>query len=72
MQMAIAFARESKIGAGDNMGEFTLFAHAGADTLYERLGFTLARNGMVLTDTESRQDHELNFEFEWKRRRDQR
>jgi GNAT superfamily N-acetyltransferase len=65
MQMAIRFARGKKIGTGENLGEFTLFANTGADIFYEKLGFILAPNGMVLTDTESRKRFELNFQREW-------
>jgi len=65
MEMAIAFAKEIKVGTGDNFGEFTLFANTGADTFYERLGFSLTPNGMVLTDTESRREHERRFQAEW-------
>ena len=65
MQMAIRFARGKKIGTGENPGEFNLFANTGVDTFYEKLGFTLAPNGMVLTDTESRKRFELNFQREW-------
>ena len=72
MQMAIAFANASGVGTGENLGEFTLFANAGADTFYEKLGFSLAPNGMVLTDTQSRKNYELNFQKEWKRERTQR
>ena len=70
--MAAAFAKETKVGSGDNLGEFTLFANTGADTFYEKLGFSLTPNGMVLTDTESRRKHELEFQKEWKAKRAQR
>ena len=63
--MAIDFARDARIGTGDDLGEFTLFANVGATGFYERLQFTLVPNGMVLTDTESRKKHELNFQKEW-------
>lgn len=65
MEMAIDFARDAKIGTGGNLGEFTLFANVGADRFYEKLGFTLVPNGMVLTDSESRKKYELNFQEEW-------
>ena len=71
MEMAIAFAREIKVGTGKNLGEFTLFANTGADRFYEELGFTLTPNGMVLTDTESRCKYELDFQEEWKKVREQ-
>jgi len=72
MEMAVAFARETEVGSGDNFGEFTLFANTGADVFYEKLGFTLTPNGMVLTDTEFRRKHELQFQKEWKKKREQR
>ncbi len=72
MEMAVAFAKETKVGSGDDLGEFTLFANTGADTFYEKLGFCLAPNGMVLTDTESRRKHELRFQEECKKKREQR
>ena len=65
MEMAIEFAKDKKIGTGSNLGEFTLFANVGADAFYEKMGFTLAPNGMVLTDTESRKEYELRFQREW-------
>ena len=68
MEMAIAFAKETKVGSRDNFGEFTLFANTGADVFYEKLGFTITPNGMVLTDTEFRKKHELRFQEEWKKR----
>lgn len=71
MEMAVAFAKETKVGSGDDLGEFTLFANTGADTFYEKLGFSLAPNGMVLTDTDSRRKHELQFQDEWKKKRQQ-
>jgi hypothetical protein len=72
MEMAVAFARETGVGSGEDLGEFTLFANTDADTFYEKLGFSLAPNGMVLTDSESRRKHELRFQEEWKMRRDRR
>jgi len=72
MEMAVAFAKETKVGSGDNLGEFTLFANTGADVFYEKLGFTLTPNGMALSDTESRRMHELQFQEEWKKKREQR
>ena len=72
LEMAIDFARESKIGTADNLGEFTLFANVGADTFYEKLGFILAPNGMVLTDTESRRKWELEFQKGWVKKRKER
>ena len=72
MAMAVAFASETRVGSGNDLGEFTLFANTGADRLYEKLGFRLTPNGMVLTDTESRREHELQFHEEWKTRREQR
>ncbi len=71
MEMAIDFARDAKIGTGDDLGEFTLFANVGADRFYEKLTFTLAPNGMVLTDTESRRKLELNLQKEWIEQRKQ-
>jgi len=68
--MAIAFAGEIGVGTGGNLGEFTLFANTGADRFYEKLGFALTPNGMVLTDTESRREHELRFQAEWQEKRD--
>jgi GNAT superfamily N-acetyltransferase len=72
MEMAIAFAKQIKIGSGDNFGEFTLFANTGADRFYEEMGFTLAPNGMVLTDTKGRREYEINFQNDWKRKRKER
>ena len=71
MEMAVAFAKETKVGSGDDFGEFTLFANTGSDVFYEKLGFSLAPNGMVLTDTESRRKHELEFQEEGKKKREQ-
>ena len=72
MEMAIDFARETKIGTGENFGEFTLFANVDADAFYEKLGFILAPNGMVLTDTESRRKTELEFQQKWAKKRKER
>ena len=72
MEMAITFAREIKVGTGENLGEFTLFANTDTDKFYEKLGFTSTPNGMVLTDTKSRRKHELEFQEEWKKKRKQR
>ena len=72
MEMAMAFAKETKVGSGDDLGEFTLFANTGADAFFEKLGFSVVPNGMVLTDTESRRKHELEFQEEWKKTRQQR
>jgi GNAT superfamily N-acetyltransferase len=72
MEMAIEFAREAKIGTGENFGEFTLFADVDADAFYEKLGFILTPNGMVLTDTESRRKTELEFQKEWTKKREER
>ena len=72
MEMAVAFAKEAKVGSGDDFGEFTLFAKTGSDVFYEKLGFTLTPNGMVLTDTDSRRKYEQEFQEEWKKKREQR
>ena len=72
MEMTVSFAKQTKVGAGDNLGEFTLFAHTDADRFYEKLGFSLAPNGMVLTDTEFRRTDERQFQKEWKKKREQR
>jgi GNAT superfamily N-acetyltransferase len=72
MEMAVAFAKETKVGSGDSHGEFTLFANTGSDEFYEKLGFTLTPNGMVLTDTEFRRRHELQFQEEWKKKWEKR
>ena len=69
MEMAVAFARETKVGSGDNLGEFSLFATTDAVTLYESMGFTVALNGMVLTDTDARRQHESDCRTEWETRR---
>jgi GNAT superfamily N-acetyltransferase len=69
MEMGIAFARQQNIGTGDNLGEFTLFANIGADPFYEKLGFTLVPNGMVLTDGEGRRQHERDFQLRWRAKR---
>ena len=68
MEMAVTFAKETEVGSGEDFGEFTLFANIGSDVFYEKLGFSLAPNGMVLTDTESRRKYELEFQEEWKKR----
>jgi len=62
MELAINFAKDKKIGTGDNLGEFTLFADIESDTFYKKLGFILTPNGMVLTDTEARKKYELDFQ----------
>lgn len=72
MEMAIHFAGESGVGTGDNFGEFTLFANVNTDVFYEKLGFILAPNGMVLTDTESRRKTELEFQEQCLRKRKER
>ena len=72
MEMAIAFAKQIGVGTGDNLGEFTLFANTGADRFYEEMGFTLAPNGMVLTDTKGRRDYEINFQSDWMKKRKER
>jgi GNAT superfamily N-acetyltransferase len=73
MEMAVGFAKETKVGSGDDLGEFTLFAaNPGAASFYEKLGFSPTPNGMVLTDTESRRTHELHFQEEWKKKREHR
>lgn len=69
MEMAINFAKENRIGTGENFGEFTLFANVDADAFYGKLGFIPALNGMVLTDTESRRKWELEFQREWTKKR---
>jgi len=72
MAMAVAFASETKVGSGDDLGEFTLFANTGADGFYEKLGFSVTPNGMVLTDTESRRKDESQFHDKWQRSREHR
>ena len=72
MEMAVTFAKETKVGSGEDFGEFTLFANTGSDVFYEKLGFNLTPNGMVLTDTVFRRKHELEFQEEWKKKRKQR
>jgi len=72
MEMVIDFAREAKIRTGENLGEFTLFANVDADAFYEKLGFILTPNGMVLTDTESRRKTELEFQKDWTKKREER
>lgn len=69
MELAINFARDLKVGTGDNFGEFTLFANVGADEFYEKLGFSLTPNGMVFTDTTSRREYELGFQKDWVKKR---
>jgi GNAT superfamily N-acetyltransferase len=71
VELAIDFARVSQVGSGRAPGEFTLFANTGADRFYEKLGFTMIPNGMVLTDTEFRRASELRFVQEWQQRREQ-
>ena len=71
VELAIAFARETQVGTGTCPGEFTLFANTGADRFYEKLGFTLIPNGMVLTDTPLRRASELSFQQEWQQRREE-
>jgi GNAT superfamily N-acetyltransferase len=72
MEMAIDFAREAKIGTGENFGEFTLFANVDANAFYEKLGFILTPNDMVLTDMESRGKTELELQKEWTKKREER
>jgi GNAT superfamily N-acetyltransferase len=69
MEMAIAFARQVRVGSGTDVGEFTLFANTGADRFYEKMGFSLIPNGMVLTDTDLRRRLESRFVDEWTQRR---
>ena len=69
MEMAIDFTRENRIGTGENLGEFTLFANVDADAFCEKLGFIPVPNGMVLTDTEARRKWELEFQREWTKKR---
>ena len=71
MKMALDYAREKRIGVGDNLGEFTLFANVGADRFYEKLGLSLTPNGMVLTDTKSRRECESNFRKQWMAKRNE-
>jgi GNAT superfamily N-acetyltransferase len=72
MKMALDFAKSIKVGCGDDYGEFTLFANVGADRFYEKFGFILAPNGMVLTDTKSRRKYELQFQKRWTEKRAQK
>ena len=72
MEMAVSFATQTKVGSGDDLGEFTLFANTDSDRFYEKLGFSLVPNGMVLTDTGSRRIQELQFQEEWKKKREKR
>jgi len=65
VEMAVAFARQTRVGSGGSLGEFTLFANTDADTFYEKLGFTLVPNGMVLTDSPQRKQHEVGFQEQW-------
>lgn len=70
ISMAVDFAREIQVGTGDNRGELTLFANIGADKFYESCGFMLTPNGMVFADKESRIKEELQFQEQWKKRRE--
>lgn len=72
LEMAIDFARESRTGTGESFGEFTLFANVGAEAFYEKLGFMLAPNGMVLADTDSRRKWESEFQKEWTKKNKER
>ncbi len=72
MEMALDFAKSIGVGCGDDYGEFTLFANVGADRFYEKFGFILAPNGMVLTDTKSRRRYELQFQKNWTDKRAQK
>jgi GNAT superfamily N-acetyltransferase len=72
MEMALKYAKSIKVGCGDDYGEFTLFANVGADRFYEKFGFILAPNGMVLTDTKSRLKYELQFQKKWTNKRAQK
>lgn len=65
LHMALDFAKKTKVGTGNNLVEFTLFANVGADTFYEKVGFTLIPNGMELIDTKSRRQYELDFQKKW-------
>lgn len=71
VQLAIAFARQIGVGTGENPGEYTLFANTGADRFYEKLGFVLAPNGMVLADTDARRAAESVFQEQWSLKRGQ-
>jgi len=72
MEIVLDFCKNIGVGSVDNDGEFTLFANIGTDVFYEKLGFTLVHKGMVLTDTGFRLRHELQFQEEWKKKREQR
>jgi GNAT superfamily N-acetyltransferase len=65
MEMGIAFAGQKRIGSGDNLGEFTLFANTGADRFYEK-------QGMVLANGECRRRNEMDFQEQWRRKREGR
>ncbi|MFQ5453436.1 MAG: GNAT family N-acetyltransferase [Candidatus Zixiibacteriota bacterium] len=61
LEMCLEYAKKVRIGIGDNIGEFTLFANISADKFYEKFGFLSAPNGMVLTSSEKRKGIETEF-----------
>lgn len=69
LEMCLEYAKAEKIGIDDNMGEFTLFANVSADVFYEKLGFKLTPNGMVLVTSELRKRLEIEFDKNWKEAR---
>ena len=69
LKMCLEYAKAERIGIDENMGEFTLFANVSADVFYEKFGFKLAPNGMVLANSELRKKHEIDFDKNWEEAR---
>lgn len=69
LEMCLAYAKAERIGIDENMGEFTLFANVSADVFYEKFGFKLTPNGMVLANSELRKKHEIEFDKNWEEAR---
>ena len=59
-----------EIGIDDSLGEFTLFANVSADVFYEKFGFKIAPNGMVLASSEARKRLEAEFDNAWSEARE--
>ena len=65
VELAIDFARRIATGAGDTLGEFTLFAAAGAESFYEKHQFMSVPNGMCLADSPARRRAEQAVVDRW-------
>ncbi len=58
MQMALDYAKQQKIGCGDNPGEFSLFSTKEGKGFYKKFPFVSVPNGMTLADSQDRIDAE--------------